>query len=116
MLKYKFKVSLEKLGVSKYFQFNKSFKELVQRDSTSSIILDEGDKSKGKKSHRSQTLKKKQKRKNSFSHATNKPFERTIESLKEIPEINSPIQKLEYIYQIFNTVMVGEIDEFWEGV
>lgn len=27
-----------------------------------------------------------------------KPFERTIEALKEIPEINSPMQKLEYIY------------------
>lgn len=28
--KYKFKMNLEKLGVSKYFQFNKTFKELIQ--------------------------------------------------------------------------------------
>jgi len=30
--------------------------------------------------------------------------------LKEIPEINSPMKKLEFIYQIFNTLMIGEID------
>ena len=28
--KYKYKVSLDKLGVNKYFQFNKSFKELIK--------------------------------------------------------------------------------------
>ena len=26
------------------------------------------------------------------------------------------MKKLEYIYQIFNTIMVQEIDSFWEGV
>ena len=42
-----------------------------------------------------------------------KPFERTIAALKEIPEVNSPMSKLEYIYQVFNTLMISEIDEFW---
>jgi hypothetical protein len=45
-----------------------------------------------------------------------KPFERTINSLKEIPEINSPMAKLEYIYQVFNKLMIAEIDEFWRTV
>lgn len=27
-----------------------------------------------------------------------KPFEKTIAALKEIPEINAPMAKLEYIY------------------
>ena len=26
------------------------------------------------------------------------------------------MRKLEYIYQVFHSIMVGEIDEFWEGV
>jgi len=38
---------------------------------------------------------------------------RTIDALKEIPEVNSPMSKLEYIYQVFNTLMISEIDEFW---
>ena len=42
-----------------------------------------------------------------------KPFERTIEALNEIPEINSPMSKLEYIYQVFNNLMIREIDDFW---
>ncbi len=42
-----------------------------------------------------------------------KPFERTIAALKEIPEVNAPMQKLEYIYQVFNNLMISEIDEFW---
>lgn len=36
--------------------------------------------------------------------------------MKEIPDINSPMQKLEYIYQIFHTVMVNEIDDFWDDI
>lgn len=43
-----------------------------------------------------------------------KPFERTIAALKEIPEVNAPMQKLEYIYQVFNNLMISEIDEFWK--
>lgn len=58
------------------------------------------------------TIKKK--RKNSYIKDLHKPFESTIEALKEIPEINSPMKKLEYIYQIFNSLMIGEIDQFWE--
>ncbi len=39
-----------------------------------------------------------------------KPFEHTIEALKIIPEIESPMRKLEGMYQLFNTHMVSEID------
>ena len=39
-----------------------------------------------------------------------KPFEQTISALKEIPEINSPMKKMEFINQIFNTIMVSEIE------
>lgn len=45
-----------------------------------------------------------------------KPFERTINALKDIPDINSPMAKLEYIYQVFNKLMITEIDEFWRTV
>jgi Vacuolar sorting protein 9 (VPS9) domain len=45
---------------------------------------------------------------------TSKPFERTIAALKEIPEVNAPMSKLEYIYQVFNNLMITEIDEFWK--
>lgn len=45
-----------------------------------------------------------------------KPYEQTINALKEIPELNSPMKKMEFIYQIFNSLMVGEVDKFWQGV
>ena len=47
---------------------------------------------------------------------TTRPFEKTIEALKEIPKLNSPMKKLEYIYQVFNRLMVSEIDEFWKDI
>lgn len=47
---------------------------------------------------------------------TSKPFEETIEAIKDIPRIESPMRKLEYIYQLFITIMVREIDEFWQDV
>jgi hypothetical protein len=41
------------------------------------------------------------------------PFEKTIKALKELPEINSPMLKMEYIYQVFNNMILKDIDEFW---
>ena len=55
-------------------------------------------------------------KRSSFKENLTKPFEKTIEALKEIPDINAPMSKMEYIYHIFNTLMVSEIDEFWRKV
>ncbi|CDW75334.1 UNKNOWN [Stylonychia lemnae] len=133
--KYRYKINLDKLGVSKYFQFSRTFKDLLQQDTSTMSksqnkdpiqqlnmnvnpmikdqkleILDQ------RQLIRSKTLKKKRRRKNSYSKDTYKPFEKSIEALKEIPEINSPMKKLEFIYQVFNTLMIGEIDQFWESI
>ena len=90
MNKYRFKVNLDKLGVSKYFQFSSNFRELIQNDRK------EGYDPIGQFS-RSVTMFKKSRRP-SFKESTHKPFDQTIDALKEVPEINSPMSKLEYIY------------------
>ncbi len=90
--KYRFKVNLEKLGVSKYFHFSPTFRDEVAKgdaNNTERVNFE------------------------SLQPELTKPFERTIAALKEIPEVNSPISKLEYIYQVFNTLMIAEIDDFW---
>lgn len=44
------------------------------------------------------------------------PFKLTIQALKGIYAIESPMKKLELIYQILHSNLVSEIDKFWEGV
>jgi len=78
MAKYRYKVNLEKLGVNKYFHFNTALRdELIKSKSEGDRVNFE-----------------------SVTDASNqpKPFERTIAALKEIPEVNNPMSKLEYIY------------------
>lgn len=31
-------------------------------------------------------------------------------------DISSPMKKLEFMYQIFHTIMIHEIDLFWKGI
>eukprot|EP00347_Sterkiella_histriomuscorum_P018663 403344650 len=136
MSKYKFKINLDKLGVSKYFQFSSTFRDLISTQSESTLstskinsklspykqqdLTDLSSKTIKEELYSSPTRTKSQtfmkKRKNSYSRDNHKPFEKTIEALKEIPEINSPMKKLEFIYQVFNSLMIGEIDEFWDQV
>ena len=102
MQKYKFKVSLERLGVSKYFQFNQAFREQIMKGASGEEIIAEEqrvnfetiiEKNKGSLPGNSPTDIKAP-----IPSGSIKPFERTINALKEIPEINSPMSKLEYIY------------------
>jgi hypothetical protein len=97
MASYRFKVNLEKLGVSNYFHFNTAFRDQVIRESKE---VPEEERINFESVHEKPV-------------DLSKPFERTIAALKEIPEVNSPMSKLEYIYQVFNTLMISEIDEFW---
>ena len=97
MASYRFKVNLEKLGVSNYFHFNTAFRDQVIRESK---LVPEEERINFESVHEK-----------SVDLAI--PFERTIAALKEIPEVNSPMSKLEYIFQVFNTLMISEIDEFW---
>ncbi len=99
MSRYRFKISLEKLGVSKYFHFNTAFRD--------QIIKGESEEVKQQPVNFESNLEDTE----ALNHS--KPFERTIAALKEIPEVNAPMQKLEYIYQVFNNLMISEIDEFW---
>ena len=102
MTKYKYKVNLDRLGVNKYFQFSTAFKQLLLTETHPSP-------SSRAKTFIKQASKKPKKQKNAP-----KPFEKAVEALKEIPEINAPMAKIEYIYEVFNTLMVSEIDEFWK--
>jgi len=97
MASYRFKVNLEKLGVSNYFHFNTAFRDQVIREAKE---VPEEERINFESMHEKHV-------------DLAKPFERTIAALKEIPEVNSPMSKLEYIYQVFNTLMISEIDEFW---
>jgi hypothetical protein len=101
MAKYRFKVNLDKLGVSKYFHFNTNFRE--------KIVKGENEESEPQKVNFESTIEETTDKIN-----PTKPFERTIAALKEIPEVNAPMQKLEYIYQVFNNLMISEIDDFWK--
>jgi hypothetical protein len=111
MNKYKYKVNLEKLGVSKYFQFSSSFRDLIKNEKE--FVKEQGTSSQDNASRSLTVFKKKR---NSFKENMSKPFEKSIQALKEIPDINSPMSKLEYIYQIFNTLMLSEIDDFWNKI
>ena len=99
MARYRFKVNLEKLGVSKYFQFNTAFRDSI---------------TKGESEFAQQKVNFESTLEENDVLNPSKPFERTIAALKEIPEVNAPMQKLEYIYQVFNNLMISEIDEFWK--
>ncbi|CDW81903.1 UNKNOWN [Stylonychia lemnae] len=133
MTRFKHRVNLQKLGVNKYFQFSPSFKKLVQTDENQHIdiknenesiqmnidqLVEENNQNHingiGNFEKRSLTIDKRVKR--SSTKEANRPFEKTIEAFKEIPKLNSPMKKLEFIYQVFNSLMVSEIDEFWTDV
>ena len=45
-----------------------------------------------------------------------KPFENTIDALSTLHNYEAPMIKLEFMYQVFHTVMVKEIDRFWNDV
>ena len=89
MAKFRFKVNLDKLGVSKYFHFNAAFRDEVIKSANPT-----------EERVNFESLHEKPPTDQA------KPFERTIAALKEIPEVNSPMSKLEYIYQVFNTLMI----------
>lgn len=101
MSRYKFKLSLDRLGVSKYFQFSFGFRDQL-------IMKEKGNGKEESRMNYEQSMVDKE------VPSAAKPFERTIAALKEIPEINSPMAKLEYIYQVFNKLMIQEIDDFWQ--
>ncbi len=95
--KYKYKVNLEKLGVRKYFWFNKGFRDLLRLTQNQSI-LETQDKAMSLELGKKLT-KLVSKDEDIYGLSNNlKPFEDTIEAIKAIPKIESPMMKLEYIY------------------
>lgn len=45
----------------------------------------------------------------------NKPFERTIEKLKQIQNLDAPMSKLELMYNCCTQEIVKETSAFWHG-
>jgi hypothetical protein len=83
------------LGVSKYFWFNKNLRDKERLDKFSASIIDNFNASTVYTSSEGKSVSK-DLDDNGLDNL--KPFDETIEALKDIPKIESPMRKLEYIY------------------